>query len=331
MAKRLVWLPAAAVLAIAGVLTAVALASTGTVSVCATSPVQTIDANGVKVGTISPKVACVTTMYTVPTVTNTVTTTQTVTTTVTAPTTTTTPPPPSGIKGYYDQGSQASDWPDYKQYGFNTVVATNPTDSTLYNELKADGAKEWVQANFWQNGSCSYQYSASTVLPWLQGAVAAGVVSGFYIADEPSASCSNGPADTAAWTATLHQNFPGIPTVISEYNSSDLTAYANSADEFALDTYPCQYGNGCNYSWITQLAASADSLGLKYVGVVQAFGGDSAGHYDLPTQAQEQQILNTWKATNEIGWVAYAFSASGTPSSDWLQNHPELLSVIEAG
>ena len=108
----------------------------------------------------------------------------------------------------------------------------------------------------------------------------------------------------------------------------DLANFAHSADEFALDTYPCQYGNGCDYSWITNLAAAADQLGLKYVGVVQGFGGD--GHFDLPTASQLQQIIHTWQATNELGYMVYAFSAVGMPSSTWLENDPGLLSVIAA-
>jgi beta-glucanase (GH16 family) len=73
-------------------------ATTGTVSACATSPIQTISANGVKVGTISPKIGCTTVTYTVPTATNTVTSVSTVT--VTQPTTTTLPPgEPAPIAG----------------------------------------------------------------------------------------------------------------------------------------------------------------------------------------------------------------------------------------
>ena len=90
----------------------------------------------------------------------------------------------------------------------------------------------------------------------------------------------------------------------------------------------CQYGNGCNYSWITALAAAADKLGLKYVGVPQAFGGD--GHYDLPTAPELRQIIRTWKAIKELGYVVYAFSAEGMPATTWLQNDPALLSVIAA-
>src|SRR5262249_17169740 len=130
------------------------------------------------------------------------------------------------------------------------------------------------------------------------------------------------------WTAILHATFPGIPTVLATYDAADLRDFAHSADEFALDIPPCQYGNGCNYSWITSLAAAADRLGLKYVGVPQAFGGD--GRSDLPSASQLRQIIHTWQATKELGYVVYAFSAVGMPSSTWLQNDPALLSTIAA-
>jgi hypothetical protein len=250
------------------------------------------------------------------------------TTTTTTGTTTTTPPPSTAtIKGYYDQGSNLNDWNSYKQYGFNTVFAD--TNTSVLDQIKADGASAWVQPNIWTG--CGYEYDNATALGYAKTAVATGAVSGFYVADEPSTSgCPTAPAQIAAWTATLHANFPGIPTIIATYDSTDLTDFAHSADMFALDTYPCQYGNGCDYSWITSLAATADKLGVNYVGVVQAFGGDSAGHYDLPTASQLQQIINTWQATNELGYVVYAFSAAGMPSSTWLQNDPGLLSVIAA-
>jgi hypothetical protein len=260
---------------------------------------------------------------------STTTTTTGTTTTSTTTTTTTTPPPGSTIKGYYDQGADnMADWNAYRPSGFNLVFAP-VGDTTLLSGLKADGASAWVQPNIWTG--CGYSYSNAQALAYAKTAVATGAVSGFYVADEPSTSgCPTAPSQIASWTATLHANFPGIPTIIAAYSSTELAQFAHSADEFALDTYPCQYSNGCNYSWITQLAAAADNLGLKYVGVAQAFGGDSAGHYELPTASQMQQILNTWKATNELGYVVYAFSAEGMPSSSWLQNDPGLLSTIAA-
>jgi hypothetical protein len=234
-------------------------------------------------------------------------------------------PPKASIKGYYDQGANnVSDWNAYKRYGFNLVFAP-VGDTTLLHQVKADGASAWVQPNIWTG--CGYRHSRSQALSYARTAVATGAVSGFYVADEPSVSgCSSAPSQIASWTATLHANFPGIPTIIAAYDSTELTDFAHSADEFALDTYPCQYGNGCNYSWITSLAAKADRLGLKYVGVAQAFGGD--GHFDLPTASQLKQIIKTWKSTHELGYVVYAFSAAGMPSSDWLQRHSGLLSTI---
>jgi hypothetical protein len=237
-------------------------------------------------------------------------------------------PSPSNaiVKGYYDQGSnQLSDWSRYRGYGFNLVLAGKNT--RLLDRLKADGASAWFQPDVWTG--CGYQRSISEALGRARRAVATGAVSGFYVADEPSASmCPSAPAQIAAWTAILHAHFPGIPTILATYDSTDLGDFAHSADEFALDVYPCQYGNGCDYSWITELAAAADRLGLKYVGVVQAFGGD--GHYDLPTASQLRQIIHTWQGTNELGYLVYAFSAEGMPPSSWLQNHPDLLSVIAA-
>jgi hypothetical protein len=308
----------------AGFAAAHSVFAAGTVRVCATaaSPSHTTMAvvGGSRVATISSSTAqrCATTTYPIST--------DTVTGGTTTAPTTTPRPPTTMIKGYYDQGAnQLSDWNSYKPYGFNLVIAGIHT--SLLDQIKADGASAWVQPNVWTG--CGYEFSTSRALSRAREAVATGAVSGFYVADEPSVSgCSTAPAQIAAWTATLHANFPGIPTILATYDSTDLTDFAHSADEFALDTYPCQYGNGCDYSWITALAAAADRLGLKYVGVAQAFGGD--GRYDLPTAPQLQQIIHTWRATNELGYVVYAFSAVGEPPSSYLQNHPDLLSVIAA-
>ena len=219
------------------------------------------------------------------------------------------------FKGYYDDGSnQLSDWSRYRRYGFNLILAG--INTRLLHRLTADGASAWVQPNVWTG--CGYKLSTSEALGRARRTVATGAVSGFYVADEPSASgCSSAPAQIAAWTAILHAHFPRIPTIIATYDSTDLTDFAHSADEFALDFDPCQYGNGCDYSGITELAATADRLGLRYVGVPQAFGDD--GHYDLPTPSQLRQIIRTWQATEELGYVVYAFSAVGMPSSTWLQ------------
>jgi hypothetical protein len=261
---------------------------------------------------------CATTTYTIPTA-----------TAAGRPTTapaSTSRPRDATVKGYYDGGSdQLSDWKRYKAYGFNLVFAG--PNARLLRQVKTDGASAWVQPDVWTG--CGYQYSIPQALSRARRAVATGAVSGFYVADEPSVSgCSSAPAQIAAWTAILHSHFPGIPTIIATYDSGDLTDFARSADEFALDTYPCQYGNGCDYSGITNLAAAADRLDLRYVGVAQAFGGD--GHYDLPTASELRQIIDTWQATNELGYVVYAFSAGGMPRKTWLQNDPGLLSVIAA-
>lgn len=256
--------------------------------------------------------------------------TYTILTTVTgAPTGTTAnppPPPAGGIKGYYDQGpNQLSDWNRYKAYGFNLVVAG--ISPVLLRRVKADGASAWVQPDVWTG--CGYEFSVSRALSRARRAVATGAVSGFYVADEPSAAgCPSAPSQIASWTAILHADFPGIPTVIAAYDSTELADFAHSADEFALDIDPCQFGNGCDYAWITSLAAAADRLGLTYVGVPQAFGGD--GHYDLPTASQLHRIIRTWQATRQLGYVVYAFSAVGMPPSTWLQNDPGLLAVIAA-
>jgi hypothetical protein len=253
-------------------------------------------------------------------------------TTTTTTTTTSTPPPapaPSSgqMHGYYDQGANIpANWETYSKYGFNSLIADFSSMSFL-SQLAAAGKKVWIAPDHWNQGSCSFAYSDSQAATWAKQAAATGAIAAFYLADEPSTSgCPNAVATVAARSALYHQAAPGIPTVIAVYDSSDLTAFAKAGDQFALDYYPCQYGS-CNMAGITQLAAAADKLGLTYYGVPQAFGGDS--HYTLPTASQLKTIIDTWKATKEHGYFVYAFSAVGESSGNFVQNHPDLMSVIQ--
>jgi hypothetical protein len=125
--------------------------STGSVSVCATatSPVQTISANGVKVGTIPPKVAtnCATTSYTIPTSTvtgPTTTVTSTVTGTVGTTTVSTTNPPGTLLFG--------GDFNQYQLGRFSTQSIspwsyisdpdpTSPNPPTIINDPYGSGEK----------------------------------------------------------------------------------------------------------------------------------------------------------------------------------------------
>jgi hypothetical protein len=287
-----------------------------------------------------PTTTTTTTTPAPPTTTTTTTTTKTTTTTTTPssppppPTTTTTntppppPPSPSGeLRGYYDQGANIpGNWSSYSKYGFNSLIADFSSMSFLTG-LAAAGNKVWISPDHWNQGSCSFAYSDSQAATWAKQAAATGAVAAFYLADEPSTGgCPNAVATVAARSAVYHQAAPGIPTVIATFDSADLTAFAKAADQFALDYYPCQYGS-CNMAGITQLAATADKLGLYYYGVPQAFGGD--GHYTLPSASQLKTIIDTWKSTKEHGYFIYAFSAVGEASSNFVQNHPDLMAVIQ--
>lgn len=136
----------AVIIVLAGAGTALAVATTGTVSVCAsaTVPAQTLAANGTSVATLpgASSSQCVTTTYTVPTVT----TTQTVTTggTLTAPT------------RFFVDGSY-----------INTKVPTSPTfdvNNTAYQSLIRTSSSIWTNGDVGMSGQWSSTvYYAS---PW---------------------------------------------------------------------------------------------------------------------------------------------------------------------
>jgi hypothetical protein len=130
-------------------------------------------------------------------------------------------------------------------------------------------------------------------------------------------------AAKAARSALLHKQVPGIETVIALYQH--VSQFAHSADALALDPYPCQNGH-CDYSSITELAAEADRDGVKYYGIVQAFGDPP--HYDLPTTAQLHRIFQTWRATNMSGYFVFAWSWPQEDPSLWLENTKPLLGQL---
>ena len=92
-----------------------------------------------------------------------------------------------------------------------------------------------------------------------------------------------------------------------------------------LDHYPCSIENGCDYSKIDKQAAEADRLGVRYWGVIQAFGDD---WYKMPTPEELHQQFVHWRATDMEGYLVFAWRSPSTDSSRWLANNPELQSQL---
>jgi hypothetical protein len=227
------------------------------------------------------------------------------------------------LRGVYDFGSAVDDWPTLTAAGFDAALAPIEKIRALRRIARA-GGKVWVQPGHWDNSTCSLSDPDALAVRKAKAAVATGGVIGFYLADEPDLdACPNAPAALAARNALLHRDVPGIETVIVLYEH--ITQFARSADALALDPYPCQYGH-CDYGSITEAAAEADRAGVKYYGIVQAFG--EPPHYDLPTTAQLHRIFATWRATDMSGYFVFAWSWPVADPSLWVESRQSLLSRL---
>jgi len=220
-----------------------------------------------------------------------------------------------------DQGNQAA-----ANYGYNLLDVGSASEA----DALPTGTRGLIWVGDYNNNSCSWEQSDATVRATVQAGVGDAKVWGYYISDEPDPfACPNAYADHKARSDLIHSIHPGHKTLILvDSNSAQQTIdqmphWAGTADVFALDPYPCYQGEACNYNWIDQVVAAANSAGLNYWGVAQAFQ-DSIWRW--PTTDELNQILAHWAASRETGIMTFAWTWSGNT----LSSKPDLLSVLQA-
>jgi hypothetical protein len=201
-------------------------------------------------------------------------------------------------------------------------------------------------------GSCSGATPAfqSTI----QSYVGDPKVFGFYLMDEPSPPAIGGTCLASSLKAEsdwIHSHDPGTYTFILEQDlsSSKHPTYqggydpANSdVDLYGLDPYPCRSENPatapCAYSWLALAVSAAQQEGIPLADIVpvyQAFGGgtwaeDGGGSYQLPTAAQESDILSTWASLVPTPVFDYAYSWGSQRSDQALSGSSSLQQVFLA-
>jgi hypothetical protein len=201
-------------------------------------------------------------------------------------------------------------------------------DYALLSTLSSKGLHAWAEPGFYVKSTCSFSWSDAQVRSVLPVIATNPAVAGYYISDEPDVTtCPSAPQQLAARTALIHSLVPGSETVIANWHQLD--SFAHSADAFALDMYPCSiswYG-GCALHYVSDIAHTADSLGLKYYGVVQGFG-DPWG-FTMPTADQLHQVFQAWRATNMKGYFVFAWDWPSSDPSYWLINHSDVLAQLK--
>ena len=251
--------------------------------------------------------------------------------TVTAATSACTSPPPPPQTGpqyryIYNSGSD----PAIAQNGWNLYDVSSKTT--------ADALPAGTSALYWlgdyDNSSCSWQVSDSTVTTTVQRMVGDAKIFGYFISDEPNPyACPGAPAQHKARSDLIHSidSSKKVVVVLDSNGFSgratrdaldQLPLWKGTADVIGLDPYPCYQGGACDYTWIDRTIAAADSAGLNYWGVAQAFNDSS---WRWPTPDEESHMLSQWAASKQSGYMTFAWTWAGNN----LTSQPALLDVFK--
>jgi hypothetical protein len=231
-----------------------------------------------------------------------------------------TPPTTGPIRGVFDRDFSATGFDDEAAIGFN-LIDSDPSKEEM-DALHGRGLKGLVWLGDYSNTTCSFNESDD----WIRSRVSAVAgnpgVGAYFISDEPNAiTCPNAPNQTRARSDLVKSIDPDPPTLMVDYKVDQYKLWAGTTDILGLNHYPCSIQNGCDYSKIDEEVAEADRLGIRYWGVIQAFGDD---WYKVPTPDEVHQQFVHWGNTEMEGYLVFAWHWPSNDPSLWLANHPEL-------
>ena len=241
--------------------------------------------------------------------------------------------PPYSVRGVYDRDFSATGFDDEARIGFNYIDSGPQRDQM--DALAARGLKGFVWLGGFSGSKCDFNESDDWVRSHVRAIAGHPGVGAYFIDDEPedvTAGCPlvNVPARIKARADLVRTLDPGRPTFIVVHRPERLAEFAGTVDVIGLDHYPCSYKNGCVYSKIDDQAAEADRLGVRYWGVVQAYGEPACytpaeePWYRLPTPGELHEQFNHWRTTHMEGYLVFAWHYPECDPSFWLANHPEL-------
>ena len=239
-------------------------------------------------------------------------------------------------------------WVVQARAGARAVTATAPPLRYIYNSGSAAGtvasngwnlidvgsrwsadrlptrARGLVWVGDYDNGSCSWQVTDAELKAEVRAAVGDAKVFGYFFSDEPNPyACPNAPRQHRARTNLIHSIDPGTRTVIVLDSNGfkgratrdaldQLPLWKGAADHIGLDPYPCYQRSRCDFSWIDRTIRAANTAGLNYWGVVQAFDDSS---WRWPTTDELSHMLRQWAASRETGYMTFAWTWAGTSLS----------------
>lgn len=231
---------------------------------------------------------------------------------------------PYAVRGIYDRDLSPTGFDDEQALGFN-LIDSGPYGDEIAGLARA-GLKGFVWLDGYSNDSCTFNRSDAWVRSHVAAIAGNPAVGAYFIDDEPDAArCPSAPAQMKARSDLVKSLDPGPPTFLVTYRVDQLRFFAKTVDIIGLDHYPCSIAHGCDYAKIDQQAAEADRLGIRYWGVVQAYGDN---WYKVPTRVELHQQFVHWRATNMEGYLVFAWRYPDGRPSLWLANRPALKAQL---
>jgi hypothetical protein len=233
-------------------------------------------------------------------------------------------PGPYAVRGVYDRDLSATGFDDEAAIGFNFI------DSGPYRDdmdaLAARGLKGFVWLGGYSNTTCRFRKSDAWVRSHVSEIAGHRGVGAYFIDDEPDAAkCPRAPRQMKARAGLVKSVDPRPPTLVVSYKIPQLKLFARTVDVLGLDKYPCSIKNGCDYSKIDAQAAEADRLGVRYWGVIQAYGDD---WYKVPTADELHQQFEHWRSTNMEGYLVFAWRYPDDSPGTWLAKNSALQAQL---
>lgn len=173
------------------------------------------------------------------------------------------------------------------------------------------------------DSSCVWNWSDAALTTKINAVKGHPAIAYYFIADEPHATCAQQVRERTQLVKSLD---PMVPTFITENRREDFDELAGIADVFGIIRYPCSYASGCVMAKISESVAAARAAGItSWWGVPQAFFEPPGGYYRAPSPAEEQQIVDTWKAEGAQGLFVYTWGRGCCGDDIGLADLPDLL------
>lgn len=231
--------------------------------------------------------------------------------------------PEYAVRGIYDRDSSVTGFDREAALGFNFIDSDVFDD---FDELAARDLRGFVWLGGYSNVSCSFREDDTWIRKHVSAIADSPGVGAYFIDDEPDAAkCPRAPAQMKARSDLVKSIDPGPPTFLVTYKIDQFELFAPTVDVLGLDVYPCSIEGGCDYTKIDVQAAAAERLGVRYWGVIQAFGDD---WYKLPTPDELHRQFMHWRATKMEGYLVFAWRHPDGMHSLGLVNDPELQEQI---